>query len=96
MKSTSPDTEKIIEEEIRAIIDRNYTRATEILKDKISVLHAMANALIKYETIDKSQIDDLMNGRLIRDPDGWIDKKIVSLAKEPSVENGISTPIKDA
>lgn len=95
MKSTSPVTEKIIEEEIRAIIDRNYTRATEILKDKISILHAMANALMRYETIDRGQIDDLMAGKPLLDPDGWVDKKIVSVVKQPPVENGNSIPIKD-
>jgi cell division protease FtsH len=52
-----------IDEEIRAVIDKNYERAETILKDNIDILHKMADALMKWETIDKTQIDDLMAGR---------------------------------
>lgn len=52
-----------IDEEIRAVIDKNYERAETILKDHIDILHKMADALMKWETIDKAQIDDLMAGR---------------------------------
>ncbi len=81
----SPSTEATIEEEVRAIIDRNYARATEILKTKILILHNMANALMKYETIDKGQIDDLMAGRPAQDPEDWVDKKVISLVKDESI-----------
>jgi cell division protease FtsH len=52
-----------IDEEIRAVIDKNYKRAETLLQDNISILHKMADALMKWETIDKSQIDDLMAGK---------------------------------
>ena len=52
-----------IDEEIRAVIDRNYQRAETILQENISILHKMADALMKWETIDKEQIDDLMAGK---------------------------------
>jgi cell division protease FtsH len=52
-----------IDEEVRALIDRNYQRAETILTENIDVLHKMAEALMKWETIDRSQIDDLMAGR---------------------------------
>ncbi|ESS72755.1 ATP-dependent zinc metalloprotease FtsH [Methyloglobulus morosus KoM1] len=52
-----------IDEEIRSVIDRNYKKAETLLKDNISILHKMADALMKWETIDKSQIDDLMAGK---------------------------------
>jgi cell division protease FtsH len=52
-----------IDEEIRAVIDRNYQRAEQLLQDNIEVLHKMADALMKWETIDKAQIDDLMAGK---------------------------------
>jgi len=57
-----------IDEEIRAVIDRNYQRAETILQDNISILHKMADALMKWETIDKDQIEDLMAGRDPRPP----------------------------
>jgi cell division protease FtsH len=52
-----------IDEEIRAVIDRNYKKAESLLQDNISILHKMADALMKWETIDKGQIDDLMAGK---------------------------------
>jgi cell division protease FtsH len=52
-----------IDEEIRAVIDKNYKKAETLLQDNISILHKMADALMKWETIDKSQIDDLMAGK---------------------------------
>jgi cell division protease FtsH len=52
-----------IDEEIRFVIDRNYKRAETILQENIDILHKMAEALMKWETIDKTQIDDLMAGK---------------------------------
>ncbi|MFZ2726000.1 MAG: ATP-dependent zinc metalloprotease FtsH [Methylococcaceae bacterium] len=52
-----------IDEEIRAVIDKNYQRAETILKENIDILHKMADALMKWETIDKDQIDALMAGQ---------------------------------
>jgi cell division protease FtsH len=70
-KNVSDDTAHAIDEEIRAFIDRNYERAEQILKDNTDKLHAMAAALMKYETIDKAQIDDIMAGKEPRPPEGW-------------------------
>lgn len=72
-KSVAEETAHTIDEEIRSIIDRNYERAEKILKDNEDILHAMADALIKYETIDKYQIDDLMARKPVREPKGWDD-----------------------
>ncbi|NOS74402.1 MAG: ATP-dependent zinc metalloprotease FtsH [Methyloglobulus sp.] len=52
-----------IDEEIRFVIDKNYKKAETLLQDNISILHKMADALMKWETIDKAQIDDLMAGK---------------------------------
>ena len=62
-KNVSDDTASTIDEEIRAILERNYARAKEILTARLDTLHAMADALIRFETIDKDQIDDIMAGR---------------------------------
>ena len=70
-KSISEQTARAIDEEIRLFIDRNYQRAEDILKAKMDILHKMAEALMKYETIDKDQINDLMEGREPKPPKGW-------------------------
>ena len=62
------------DEEIRAFIDRNYDRAKNLLVENIDKLHMMADALIKYETIDSNQIDDIMSGREPRPPEDWSDQ----------------------
>jgi len=72
-KNVSDDTANLIDEEVRYIIDRNYKRAESILNDDMDKLHAMSDALIKYETIDSEQIDDIMNGRKVRPPSDWDD-----------------------
>lgn len=70
-KSVAEETSHTIDEEIRSIIDRNYERAETILKENIDILHTMSDALMKYETIDKYQIDDLMERKPVREPKGW-------------------------
>jgi cell division protease FtsH len=74
-KNVSDETTHIIDEEVRAIVDRNYERARNILTEKLDILHLMANALIKYETIDAKQIDDIMEGKEPRPPQGWVDQE---------------------
>ena len=74
-KQVSDETAHTIDEEVRTIIDGNYRRAKQILTDNVEKLHAMAEALIKYETIDKHQIDDIMNGRPPRPPKDWTDTR---------------------
>ncbi|MEM6998641.1 MAG: ATP-dependent zinc metalloprotease FtsH [Pseudomonadota bacterium] len=72
-KAVSDETAHTIDEEIRVFIDRNYKRAEKLLKDNIDKLHTMAEALMKYETIDADQIDDIMEGKTPRPPSGWDD-----------------------
>jgi len=72
-KSVSDGTARVIDEEVRSIIDRNYQRANEILVEHRDTLYSMAEALMKFETIDANQIDDIMAGRTPRDPEGWGD-----------------------
>ncbi len=74
-KAMSDDTAHAIDEEIRTIIDRNYKRAHKILTDNLDKLHTMAEALVKYETIDAEQIDDIMVGKPPRPPAGWTDNE---------------------
>jgi cell division protease FtsH len=83
-KHVSDETAHDIDKEIRSIIDRAYARAEEILKTNIDKLHAMAEALMKYETIDSDQINDIMDGKPPRPPEGWDDI-------EPTASSGNTT-----
>lgn len=74
IKNISDETARLIDQEIKFLIEQNYQRARNILNDNMDILHAMKDALMKYETIDASQIDDLMSRRQVRSPDGWEDK----------------------
>ena len=69
--NVSDETARSIDAEIKSVIDRNYQRAEQILRDNMDVLHAMKDALMKYETIDAKQIDDLMARREVRPPADW-------------------------
>ena len=88
-KEISETTSGIIDQEIHVIIDRNYKRAEQILRENLETLHTMAQALIKYETIGVEQIQDIMSGRPMREPAGWPESgkqnntKIPPLTDEP-------------
>jgi len=73
--SMSADTAQLIDAEVREFSDRNYQRAEKILKDNIDILHAMKDCLMKYETIDAGQIDDLMARKPVREPRDLHDQK---------------------
>jgi cell division protease FtsH len=72
-KEIANSTAEKIDVEIRTIIDRNYKKAEEILKANKDILHTMAEALMKYETLDLDQISDLMEKKPVREPVGWSD-----------------------
>ena len=70
-KHMSDETAHAIDEEVRAIVNRNYARARQILIDNMDILHAMKDALVKYETIEEEQIKQLMNREPVTPPSGW-------------------------
>jgi len=74
-KEISENTSGMIDVEVRQIVDRNYKRAEKILKENMEKLHLMAQALVKYETIDIEQIRDIMSGKPVREPAGWSNNK---------------------
>ena len=65
----SDKTTLIIDEEVTNIINYCYKRAYDLLTENRDILEAMKDALLKYETIDATQIDDLMNRRPCRPPE---------------------------
>ncbi len=107
----SDETASIIDAEVKSLIDNNYNRAQTYLNDNMDILHAMKDALMKYETIDSNQIEDLMERREVRAPVDWdmddngsskddkgdSDKAEASADKEKQdSEESASTDIKDA
>ncbi|HHH3378207.1 TPA: ATP-dependent zinc metalloprotease FtsH [Morganella morganii] len=90
----SDETARTIDEEIRGIIERNYKRARQILMDNLDILHTMKDALMKYETIDAPQIDDLMNRVPVREPAGWEGDKSKADTRPPESSNQV--PVQEA
>ena len=84
----SSETGKIIDDEVKCFIDKNYARANKILTDNIDILHAMKDALMKYETINSAQIDDLMARVEVRPPADWDEDT------KTSAESEVKKPVK--
>ena len=72
-KTVSDETAHTIDSEIRKIIDVQYTRAKKLIVDNMDKMHIMADALMKWETIDSGQIDEIMEGKEPSPPASWSD-----------------------
>ena len=72
-KEVSEKTAEMIDGEVKDLLESSYAEAKQILVDNMDILHAMAEALIKYETIDENQLADLMARRPYNPPKGWSD-----------------------
>ncbi len=90
-KEMSDETAHAIDEEVRMIIDENYQRALSLLQQNEDILHAMADALIKYETIDQEQIADLMARRSVREPKDWTSET----PSKPSADSDVKAATAD-
>ena len=67
----SEETMRKVDAEVRRIIDEQYTIARKLIEDNKDKMHAMASALLEWETIDGDQIDDIMGGKPPRPPKDW-------------------------
>ena len=67
----SEQTMQKVDEEVRRIIDDQYNLARRLIEDNKDKMHAMAKALLEWETIDSEQIDDIMAGKDPRPPKDW-------------------------
>ncbi|SNS71059.1 ATP-dependent zinc metalloprotease FtsH [Pseudomonas segetis] len=94
--NVSGDTAKLIDEEIRSIIDGCYDTAKRLLEENRDKLEAMAEALMKFETIDADQIEDIMSGRAPREPRDWTGGGDAGTPVDPSLgaDNKPDTPEK--
>ncbi|NNL56716.1 MAG: ATP-dependent metalloprotease, partial [Pseudomonadales bacterium] len=82
----SGNTRNSIDEEVRRIVDECYAKAKQLLEENRDKLDMMADALMKYETIDADQIDDIMAGKMPRKPANWTDDD--EPGGDASVESG--------
>ncbi len=83
----SEQTMQKVDGEIRRIIDTQYALARKLIEDNQDKMHAMAGALLEWETIDADQVEDIMAGRPPRPPKDWSPS-----ANKPSGGSGGSTP----
>jgi len=93
-KDFSENTSQQIDEEVKLICDRTYSQAKRLLEEKVDILHAMAKALLKYETLDEVQIKQVMQGFEPSEPKGWNDNRDDKVKGDPEggvVENRLHT-----
>jgi cell division protease FtsH len=88
-KEMSDRTAQQIDDEVRAIINRNYQRANEILVANMDKLHLMAQSLIKFETIDSNQIQEIMSGKEPTPPEDWSSPSPIE--KKENLDDSISS-----
>ncbi|HEY2590820.1 MAG TPA: ATP-dependent zinc metalloprotease FtsH [Steroidobacteraceae bacterium] len=88
-KQVSDETAHAIDAEVHRIIESNFQRARQILTSLIDKLHLMAEALIKFETIDEEQLKDIMAGKPPRPPAGWDD----TLTNKPPTKPAAGQPV---
>jgi len=69
--SMSEETMRKVDGVIRRIIDEQYSIARRLIEQNEDKMHAMAKALLEWETIDSDQIEDIMNGKPPRPPKDW-------------------------
>ena len=69
--NVSEETMQKVDKQIRRIIDEQYAIARKLIEDNQDKMHAMAKALLEWETIDSDQIDDIMSGKPPRPPKDW-------------------------
>jgi cell division protease FtsH len=82
----SEETMRNVDAEVRRILDEQYNIARKLIEDNQDKMHAMAKALLEWETIDGEQLDDIMAGRPPRPPKDWTPP-----ASKPS--GGPGTPV---
>ncbi|GAB2471484.1 ATP-dependent zinc metalloprotease FtsH [Comamonas humi] len=69
--NVSEQTMQKVDEEVRRIIDEQYGLARKLIEDHADKMHAMAKAMLEWETIDAEQLDDIMAGKDPRPPKDW-------------------------
>ena len=102
-KHVSNETARKIDVEIRSIVDAAHKVARDLIVANRDKLEVMTEALLKYETIDVAQIDQIMEGKVPDPPDGWDDSGSNSgkndkddSVSDPAASSGDGPSIDDA
>ncbi len=95
-KAHSGETARVIDEEIKSIIDDCYSRAQTILEENRDKLELMKDALIEYETIDADQIADIMAGNKPRPPADWSNNDDTGSGSAKSAEEPVEPKASDS
>ena len=83
-KTMSDETAKIIDEEIKVLVEAGESHAKKILKKNMKHLHSVANALLEYETLSGKDVSDLIKGKKIKVKDNNDDTRKTSMPKTNS------------
>ena len=89
-RTISEATQQKVDEEVRRILDEQYRVAREVLENNKDIAHAMVKALMEWETIDRDQIRDIMEGREPQPPKVYVAENPVAELEPP--QDGPSTP----
>jgi cell division protease FtsH len=81
-----------VDKQIRKIIDEQYAIARQLIEDNQDKMHAMATALLDWETIDAEQIEDIMSGREPRPPKDWTPSNRPNGGNKPPVSTDGAAP----
>ena len=91
-KHISDETARLIDEEVKRIMEAAHQRALDLVEANLDILHLMADALLRYETIDSDQIDQIMQGHEPDPPEDWDDGDSDVLAGEVSTNDTDQRP----
>ncbi len=92
-KHMSDDTARLIDEEVRRIVEAAHERALGLVKSNLDILHLMADALMRYETIDSGQIDQIMEGHEPDPPEDWSESDSDASAQADTSDTDKRPPI---
>jgi len=82
-KDYSEETAKLIDDEVVKIVRKAQRKAKSILKSKVKYLHQIAEALLKYETINGDDLLNIMNGNaIVRSPNGVLKNASKNIIKK--------------
>ncbi|MEL0113458.1 MAG: cell division protein FtsH, partial [Rickettsiales bacterium] len=91
-KNVSEATAKVIDEEIRRIVDEADAKCRKIIEENVDQLHAIANALLEYETLNGDEVRALMRGETIVRPTSDDDDGSASGARSSVPSSGAIKP----
>lgn len=91
-RTISEATQQKVDEEVRRILETQYKIARDIIEANHDKMHAMVDALMKWETIDRDQLLDIMAGLPPREPKNYQETIKVNFEKDVTPTSSTSQP----